>query len=89
MLIRAEKAASPVAYTEEELLLGPVLLHKYPESWLPVLLRRKRLLSQGIAAMEATQLSKDSERCQAFRREFTYVSNALSHYPQAERTENA
>ena len=79
ILIRAESAQENAPnYTEEELLLGPVLLQECPKSWEPVLLRRERLLMQGINAMNATMRSKDSDRLALFTRELGYVQNALS-----------
>ncbi len=78
ILIRAERAEQGESgYTEEELLLGPCLLRDAPMEWLPVLERRKRLLTQAIAAMSAAQNGKDSDRCHLFQRELTYVTNAV------------
>ena len=65
------------AYTDEQLLLGPGLLETLPPLWLPVLMRRKRLLTQGIAAMEAAGLQKDEARLSAFQRELAYVERAI------------
>lgn len=76
VLIRAE--IGPASYTEEELLLGPVLLGELPENWLPLLERRKKLLSTGLAAMQATRLAKDAERLALFEREIGYVQRAIS-----------
>jgi len=82
ILIRAEAAPEDApGYTEEELLLGPVLLQECPESWKPVLLRRERLLTQAISAMHSSLRSKDTERLAAFIRELGYVQNALAKLP--------
>ena len=79
VLLRATLAAADEpAYTEAELLLGPVLMRECPANWLPILERRERLLAQGIRAMQAAQLEKDSERLQLFEREMIYVQQALS-----------
>ena len=79
VLVRATPAVEGEAfYSEEELLLGPVFLKELPESWLPILLRRERLLQQGITAMEATKLDKDSDRLALFQREISYVQHALA-----------
>ena len=85
ILIRAENSSASVCYTEEELLLGPVLLKEYPANWLPILQRRERLLLQGLRAMEQTQSTKDAERYRLFRRELEYVQNALHHYQKEEK----
>jgi len=84
VLIRAEKGTAD--YSEEELLLGPVLMKEHPDGWLPVLKRRERLLAQGLRAMEETQSAKDGERCTLFRRELAYVQKALSFYRKEEET---
>ncbi len=75
VLIRAEKGA--VEYTEEELLLGPVLLRELPQNWLPLLERREKLLATGLSAMQATRLAKDAERLQLFEHEIAYVKQAI------------
>ena len=48
------------AYTEAECLLGPMLMRECPQGWLPVLKRRRRLLLQGVEAMQASRLEKDA-----------------------------
>jgi len=79
VLLRAEPAEDGEAsYSEEELLLGPVLLKEMPAGWLPVLERRERLLLQGIAAMQLSRLEKDTERLVLFEREMVYVQRALA-----------
>ena len=79
VLLRAEPAeAGESAYTEEELLLGPMLLKALPAGWLPVLERRERLLLQGIEAMRTSRQEKDAERFALFEREIVYVQRALS-----------
>ena len=75
ILLRAEAGAA--AYTEEELLLGPVLLRQLPPNWLPVLRRRRALLQKGIQAMRAAGLEKDAARLALFEREAGYVQRAL------------
>ncbi len=77
LLIRAEKGDTP-EYTEEEILLGPVLLQELPASWLPLLQRRERLLEQGIRAMRRTMLAKDEQRLAQFEREIGYVQRAMA-----------
>lgn len=76
VLIRAE--AGQADYTEEELLLGPVLLRELPQNWLPLLERRKKMLFNGLQAMRATRLDKDAERLALFEREIGYVQRAIS-----------
>ncbi len=75
VLIRAE--AGIADYSEEELLLGPVLLKESPENWLSLLERREKLLATGLAAMQATRLDKDAERLKLFEREIGYVQQAI------------
>lgn len=81
LLLRATPAKEgEPAYTEEELLLGPVLLRESPVSWLPVLQRRKRLLGQGIRAMRETAKAKDAKRLCDYEREYGYVLRALARF---------
>lgn len=83
VLLLAQSAESKEsAYTEEELLLGPVLLRELPSNWLPVLQRRERLLKQGLQAMASSQSEKDSERFQLFQRELSYVQQAMEKIAQ-------
>ena len=78
VLVKATPAAADeAAYTEEELLLGPVLMKEQPKEWLPILERRQRLLLQGISAMRSAKLDKDTERLTLFEREIDYVQHAL------------
>lgn len=72
----AEPGESP--YSEEELWLGPVLLRELPPSWLPVLTRRERLLSQGIRAMRKANRERDASRLARDEREYGYVVRALA-----------
>lgn len=65
-------------YTEEEELLGPILLRERPPLWPPFLNRRKELLESGIRAMERAALAKDARRLAQFRRELDYVNGALA-----------
>ena len=76
VLIRAEKGAA--VYTEEELLLGPILLKEMPSAWLPLLEKRNTLLTKGLEAMRTAGLSKDAERLALFEREAGYVQRVLS-----------
>lgn len=86
LLIRATPAQQgEAAYTEEEILLGPVLLKELPQSWLSVLKRRQRLLDQGIRAMQATALVKDADRLALFKREMGYVKQALAQLGKDEQ----
>lgn len=79
LLLRATPASEGEApYTEEELLLGPVLLWERPLGWLPVLQRRKRLLGQAIRAMQETAKAKDARRLCDYEREYGYVLRALA-----------
>ena len=79
VLLRATPAAHDEAgYTEEELLLGPCLMNAMPQNWLPVLEGRWKLLTQGVNAMRAAQLSKDEERLRQFEYELACVEAALS-----------
>lgn len=75
VLIRAE--CGHESYTEQELLLGPVLLKEMPAGWLPLLLRRHALLSKGLQAMREAKLTKDAERLALFEREILYVEQAI------------
>lgn len=68
------------AYTEAERLLGPMLMRECPQGWLPVLKRRKRLLTQGIEAMQAARLEKDAQRLALSLRELSYVEACLRRY---------
>lgn len=78
VLMRAEPALpGEPGYTEAELWLGPVLLKTRPPEWLPVLKRRRRLLTQSVAAMRAAQLEKDRERLALYERELGYVAEVL------------
>lgn len=78
ILIRAEKAhENEPDYSEEELLLGPVLLRTCPENWESVLKRRERLLTQGITAMNSAMRARDADRLALFTRELGYVRRAL------------
>lgn len=78
VLMRAEPSLTDEAlYTEEERLLGPVLLKEKPLSWLPMLTRRHRLLQNGIQAMRANPHDKDSRRLALFERELVYTRHAL------------
>ena len=76
VLIRAEKGKA--VYSEEELLLGPVLLKEMPSAWLPLLERRNTLLMKGLEAMRTAGLSKDAERLALFEREVGYVQRVIS-----------
>lgn len=79
ILIRAEVSQEHEAcYSEEELLLGPSLMRQLPQNWSPVLIRRMRLLEQGIHAMTSSANAKDSERLALFQRELKYIQNALA-----------
>ena len=77
VLVRAEPSKD-VQYSEEELLLGPVFLQDMPASWKPVLLRRERLLTKAVQAMQSTRKNKDQERLLLAERELQYVENALA-----------
>lgn len=76
VLIRAVPGLS--AYSEEELLLGPVLLRELPENWMPLLQRRNALIQKGLQAMKAAQLEKDAERLALFEREAAYIERAVN-----------
>lgn len=79
VLMRAEPALEGErSYTEEERLLGPGLLAEKPLSWLPLLERRRRLLTNGITAMRASQHNKDAQRLALFERELVYTERALN-----------
>ena len=75
VLIRAE--AGQACYTEEELLMGPVLLQELPPNWLPMLERRSALVQKGLQAMRAAQLDKDAQRLAQFERENVYLQRAM------------
>lgn len=79
ILICAEVSQEHEAcYSEEELLLGPSLMRQLPQNWSPVLIRRMRLLEQGIHAMTSSANAKDSERLALFQRELKYIQNVLA-----------
>lgn len=81
LLLRATPSHGEEAlYTEEELLLGPMLLREFPPDWLPVLQRRQRLLGQAIRAMRETLKPKDTRRLLDCEREYAYVMRALKRY---------
>ncbi len=75
------------AYTEEELMMGAELMRSLPSAWKPLLDRRLRLLTQGIAAMEQAGLQKDAERLGLFKREYDYVTSALRRLEEKNRHE--
>lgn len=76
ILIRA--VPGKMTLSEEEALLGPVLLRELPEGWISFLKRRERLLKAGIEAMRISRLSKDAERLELFEREIIYVQRAIA-----------
>lgn len=75
VLIRAE--AGQASYTEQELLLGPVLLREMPQNWLVLLERRMSLLQKGLQAMRAGNLEKDAARLALFERESGYIQQVM------------
>ena len=75
ILIRAQSGAAE--YTEEQLIMGPVLLRECPPNWLPLLERRERLLANGLKAMREANLEKDAARLALFEREIVYVHSAM------------
>ena len=77
VLIRAE--VGQISYTEEELLLGPVLLQEMPQNWLPMLERRMTLLHKGLQAMRASKLDKDAARLALFERESSYIQQVMDN----------
>lgn len=92
LLLRSTPALpdEPV-YTQEQLWLGPVLMQTLPPNWLPVLERRKRLLSKGVEAMRMSAREKDRERLQEASWELACVNHMLSRmdcHAQAERRES-
>lgn len=79
VLMRATPAEPGEAgYTEEEILLGPILLRDSPACWRGMLTRRKRLLAQAVSAMREAGLDKDKARLALFERELAYVERALN-----------
>ena len=77
VLIRAEEGQA--VYSEEELLLGPVLLKEMPSGWLPLLERRDQLLQKGLAAMRTANLEKDAARLALFERESGYIHRVMEN----------
>ena len=67
-------------YTERELLLGPCLLQTLPQEWAPWLLRRQRLLTQAIDAMQHS--AKAETRLPLLTRELLYTQDALANLAQ-------
>ena len=61
-----------------------MLLRTLPPSARPVLERRRRLLGQGVAAMEKADLDKDLQRLTQARRELAAVENALKRMDEKE-----
>ncbi|MEG2356132.1 MAG: class I SAM-dependent methyltransferase [Clostridia bacterium] len=81
VLMKCEPAqANEACCTEKERLLGPALLRDLPPEWQPMLERRKRLLTQAIAAMKRASLAKDAVRLQASLTELGYIEEALLRY---------
>ena len=90
LVMRCEPATpGEPAHTEQELLLGPCLLRLLPPEWLPVLMRKERLLSQGIAAMEKAALPKDVDRLARQRVELDRVRAAIERYENQKTGGNA
>ncbi len=78
LLMRAAPAPQDAPeYTERELLLGPRLLQTLPEDWSPWLTRKRRLLAQAIAAMNASPREQNADRLAATLRELNYTNDAL------------
>ncbi len=75
VLIRA--VPGQANYSEEELLMGPILIRERPANWLPLLDRRYALIQKGIAAMQAAQLAKDADRLALFTRESGYIEQVM------------
>lgn len=82
-------ATDEPVYCEEELLLGPGLMREPAPQWLPVLERRRRLLAQGIEAMQRSRAVKDEQRLQLFLREAGYVQRYIDLIHQSIRKEDA
>lgn len=90
VLMRAQPALpDEPAYTEAELLLGPMLMRDRPPEWLPVLKRHRRLLGQAVEAMKKSRLEKDRRRLADSERELTYVDNALECMTSQHREEES
>ena len=68
------------AYDERELLLGPVLLRERPPLWRYLLERRGRVLHGAVSSMEQARAPVDEEQLALYRREFSYVRQALEKY---------
>lgn len=64
-------------YDERELLLGPVLLRERPPLWRDILERRERLLRGAVSSMELAKAPVDEELLALYRRELSYVRQAL------------
>ncbi|MDD3213698.1 MAG: class I SAM-dependent methyltransferase [Eubacteriales bacterium] len=78
LLMRAMPAeADAPPYDERQLLLGPCLLKTLPAEWRPWLVRKRRLLSTAVEAMQAADRARDHERLAAALRELKYTEEAL------------
>ena len=81
ILIKCSPAAPDEAtYTQEELLLGPVLLKTFPPLWPNILKRRREMLLTAITSMKNAASHKRAAQLPAFEEELAFVDKALSHY---------
>ncbi len=81
VLMRAEPAMpDEAAYTEEELILGPVLMKERPAPWEAYLRREAQYAETAVNAMETASTDKDSQRLAHFRGTLSLVRDALRFY---------
>lgn len=83
ILMRAEPALPGEApYTQEELILGPILRRERPAAWQAYLRREEQYTLSAIKAMEKATTDKDMQRLAQFRETLSLVQAALSTYEQ-------
>lgn len=83
ILMRAEPALpDEAAYTNEELILGPILRKERPADWLPYLRREEQYTLNAIKAMEKATTDKDMQRLAQFRETLSLVQEAIRTYEQ-------
>lgn len=85
LLMKAEPAMmDEPGYVQAELWLGPILLKTLPPEWLPVLRRRRRLLSRAVEAMQQAGLEKDRQRLADAVCELGCVEQTLKQFTEKE-----
>ncbi len=81
ILMRAEPALpGEAAYTNRELILGPILQRERPADWQLYLRREEQYTLSAIKAMEKATTDKDLQRLAQFRETLSLVQEALRSY---------